>query len=305
MIERHDLPRFLVLAHVVRLGTITAAARELGLSKSVVSEQLTALEARCGLRLLERTTRRLRPTQAGERVLAATAQLQAAMSDLAATVEAERHAPVGTLRVATTLDLGARLVAPVVARLMAEHPGLTVDVHMDDRRTELVAGGFDVAVRLGSPELSERVAIRLAEVREPIVAAPVLVAKLPAIARPRDLAGAPWVRHAALPNADVLTFHGPGAASERAAVTTRARANSGEGVRALLLAGAGVGALPEYLVADELRRGALVTLCPGWIWKQVSLFAEIPSARRKPRRTTLFLDGLRAAIAARTLEARS
>lgn len=120
-----------------------------------------------------------------------------------------------------------------------------------------------------------------------------------------DLAGAPWVRHAALGGSDVMTFHGPGAATDRAAVRPRARASSGEGVRALLLAGAGVGALPEYLIADDVRRGALVVLCPGWIWKQVSLFAELPSARRKPRRTTLFLEALRAALATHALQGAS
>lgn len=98
-----------------------------------------------------------------------------------------------------------------------------------------------------------------------------------------------------------MTFHGPGVA-DRGAVRPRARANSGEGVRALLLSGAGVGALPEYLIADDVRRGALVVLRPGWIWKQVSLFAELASARRKPRRTTLFLKALRAALATHALQ---
>jgi DNA-binding transcriptional LysR family regulator len=300
MIDRHDLPRFLMLSTVARLGTLTAAARELGVSKSVVSEQLRALEAQYGLRLLERTTRCLRPTQAGLRILAATAALEAAAAALSAAIETERGAPVGTLRVATTLDLGPRLVASVAARLAVEHPGVDVDLVMDDRPTDLVAGGFDLAVRLGAPQISERVAIHLADVREPIVAAPGLAERWVA-GRPRDLAGAPWVRHAALATGEVLTFHGPGGESDTVAVRTRARANAGEGVRALLLAGAGFGALPEYLVADDLRRGGLVEVCRGWIWKQVSLFAELPSSRRKPTRVSLFLDALRATLAERGL----
>ncbi len=297
MIQSRDLPAFLVFAEVVRHGSFTAAAKTLGLSKSVVSEQVSALEERCGLRLLERSTRRLRPTQAGEQVLAATAAVEAAARTLAAVVEEHHHAPVGTLRVATTHDLGPRLVAPVAARLVAEHPGLDVDVVADDRPQSLMDGGFDLAVRLGRPRESSHVVVRLGMVSEPIVAAPFLAAPFANAVRPRELVGVPWVRHAVVDQGSVLTFLGPNDEADLVAVTPRARANTGEGVRALLLGGAGFGVLPEHLINDDLRRGALVRLCSPWVWKNVSLFAELPSASRKPRRVQLFLDAVKRVMA--------
>lgn len=300
MVQPRDLPLLMVFAHVTRLGSFTAAARELGLSKSVVSDQVRALEERCGVRLLERSTRRLRPTQIGEQVVAAAASVADAARDLEALLEEHRSAPVGTLRIATTYDLGPRLVVPVAARLAASHPALRIDVASDDSPQDLIAGRFDLAVRLGAPRESGQVVRRLALIPEPIVAAPALADAWAHAARPRELAGAPFARHALLSRGETMTFLGPRGEQEALVVTQRAQANTGEGVRALLLAGVGVGALPEYLIADDLARGALRRLCPGWVWKQVALYAELPSARRKPRRVQLFLDALKAACAALT-----
>jgi DNA-binding transcriptional LysR family regulator len=292
-----DLPLLFTFAAVVRRGSFTAAARDLGLSKSSVSEQVRALEERCGVRLLERSTRSVRSTQAGERVMASAAAVADAALALDAVLEEQRGAPVGTLRVATTQDLGPRLVAPLAARLARQHPGLSVEVVSEDGPSDLVKGGFDLAVRLGVPRAQGRVAIRLAEVPEPIVAAPALAAAYAGARRPRELRGAPWAQHALLAGTEVMTFVGPGGARQEVAVVRRARANTGQGVRALLLHGAGLGVLPEYLVAGDLRRGALVRLCPGWVWKVLTLYVELPSRRQKPRRVQLFLEAIREAVA--------
>lgn len=292
-----ELPLLVAFAAVVRRGSFTAAARELGLAKSTVSEQIRALEERCGVRLLERSTRSVRPTQVGEQVMVTAAAVADAARALDATLEAHRDLPVGVLRVASTQDLGPRLVAPIVARMAAQHPGLRVELVSDDGSRDLVAEGFDLAVRLGAPKLQGRVVVRLARVAEPIVGAPALADAWAQARRPRDLRGAPWVHHSLLAGTEVMTFVGPRAAREEVAVVRRAQANSGEGVRALLLHGAGLGVLPEYFVAEDLRVGALVRVCPEWIWKSVTIYAELPSTRQRPRRVQLFLDALKLAVA--------
>lgn len=298
MIQPRDLPLLAIFASVVRHGSFTAAARELGLSKSMVSEHVQTLEERCGVRLLERSTRRLRTTQIGEQVLATANAVADAARDLDAILEEHRTAPVGTLRIATTHDLGPRLVTPVAARLARQHPSLIIDIVTDDQPHDLIAGRFDLAVRLGAPRDSGQIMRRLAAVTEPIVAAPAVADTLAHVTRPRDLAGAPWVRHALVARGETLTFHGPRAEQEEVTFALRGQANTGEGVRALLLAGVGVGMLPEYLIAEDLARGALRRLCPGWIWKQVSLYVEMPSTRARPRRVQLFLAALKEALAA-------
>jgi molybdate transport repressor ModE-like protein len=297
MIEPRDLPLLAVFAAVVRCGSFTAAARELGLSKSVVSDHVRTLEERCAVRLLERSTRSLRLTQVGEHVLAAAAAVVEATRDIEAVLEEHREAAVGTLRVATTHDLGPRFVAPVAAALVTRHPQLRVDIVADDAPQDLIAGNFDLAVRLGAPRDSGHVMRRLGITTEPIVAAPALADRYLNASRPRDLAGAPWARHALLSRSDVMTFRGPRGEHEEIPIAVRAQANTGDGLRALLLAGVGFGALPEHLVTEDLRRGALVRVCPEWIWKQLTLYAVLPSAKTRPKRVTLFLAALKEALA--------
>jgi DNA-binding transcriptional LysR family regulator len=298
MFQARDLPLFAVFVAVARGGSFTAAGRELGLSKSVVSAHVRTLEKRCGVRLFERSTRRLRLTQIGERLLGVAAKVLEATREVDDILEEQRDAPVGTLRIATTHDLSALFVAPIVARLAAHDRPLRVEIVSDDAPQDLIGGGFDLAVRLGAPQDSELVMRKLRVFAELIVAAPALARKAPA--RPRDLAGAPWVRHTLVSSRELFTFTGPHGEKDEITVSTRAQANTGEGVRALVLGGVGFGALPEYLIAADLKRGALVRVCPGWTWRDVTLYAVLPSAKRVPKRVQLFLGALKDAMPERT-----
>ncbi|MBI5497973.1 MAG: LysR family transcriptional regulator [Deltaproteobacteria bacterium] len=297
MISPRDLPLLASFAAVARRGTFTAAARDLGLAKSVVSDQVRALEERCGARLMERSTRRLRLTQVGEQVLGVAASIEHATRDLDALLEEHRRAPVGTLRIATIHDLGARFVTPVAARLALQHPQLRLDIVADDSPHDLIAEGFDVAIRLGMAADSDLVMRRLGVMVEHVVASPAVADRYAAVHRPRELAGAPWVRHAVASSGETFRFQGPRGEVDEVVVSVRATANSSEGMRGLLRAGVGLACLPDDLVDDELRRGALVKLCPEWVWQRVTLYALLPSARRQPRRVELFLAALKEALA--------
>jgi DNA-binding transcriptional LysR family regulator len=300
MFKARDLPLLSVFAAVAKTGSFTAAGQELGLSKSVVSAHVRTLEKRCAVRLFERSTRRLRLTQTGERLLEVAATVTAATRDVDDILEEQRDTPVGTLRIATTHDLGALFVAPLVARLAAAHRQLRAEIVSDDGPQDLIGGNFDLAIRLGAPKDSELVMRRLKVYAEPIVAAPSLAKK--SVARPRDLAGAPWVRHTLVSKRETFTFRGPHGEADEIVVATRAQANTGDGVRALVLGGVGFAVLPEYQIASDLRRGALVRVCPGWIWREVTLYAVLPSTKRAPKRVELFLGALKDAILERTHE---
>jgi DNA-binding transcriptional LysR family regulator len=295
MLGPRDLPLLGVFAAVVRKGSFTAAARDLGVSKSVVSDRVRTLEDRLDVRLLERSTRRLRPTQVGEEVLSVALGVLDATGEVERIVENHRDAPVGTLRVGTTHDLAPRLVVPVAARIAARHPNVTVEIVADDAQHDLIAAGFDVGVRLGTPRSSGYGFRRLGVVPEIVTAAPELAARR-AVSRPSDLAEAPWTRHTLLPRADVIELRGPRGEREKVAVRVRAGANTGDGVRGLVRGGVGFGLLPMHLAADDLASGALVQVCKGWVARQISIFAVVPSARRQPRRTELFLAALKEAI---------
>jgi DNA-binding transcriptional LysR family regulator len=283
-----DLPLLAVFAAVARQRSITGAARELGLSKSVISEQLRALEEKCGARVLERSSRHVELTQLGEQLLAVSATLADASRAVDAILDEHRDGIAGTLRIATTHDLGTRVVAPALGLVVTNHPELRSEMVTDDMPHDLIGERFDLAVRLGAPKDSQLVMRKLCSFEEPIVAAPALAAKYKRATRPSDLAGAPWVKHALVQRIDSWIFRGPRRERDEIEVAIRGSANTGDGVRALLVAGVGCGVLPEYQLADDIKRGALVELCRGWSWKSVSLYALLPS-RKPPRRVELFI----------------
>lgn len=295
MLSIRDLPLLAAYAAVVRNGSFTGAARELKVSKSVVSEQVRRLEALVATRLLERNTRSVRVTEPGAPVLAYAQLVERELETLTARLEDEGKAPRGTLRVTTTYDLGHLLVAPAAAALTARHPALHFDIDTSDTARDLIEGRFDVAIRLGSVRASSLVARRLAEVTEPIVAAPTLAARYGQATRPRELRDAPWVRHS-LVSGSAFRFTGPRGQHDEITVDVRAQANSGNTVRALIASGAGLGVLPRFMIEDDLAAGRLLQLCPGWSWKTVTLFALYAGGKHRRSSVDVFVREVQARV---------
>jgi DNA-binding transcriptional LysR family regulator len=288
VIEARDLPLLPVFAAVVRHGSFTAAARELGLAKSVVSQHLRTLEERCGVRLIERTTRHLRVTQVGEQVLEAATSVIDAVHTIEQVLDAHTGSPTGTLRVTAPHDLGASIVTPIAARLASEYPALRLDLVFDDAQRDLVAERFDLALRLGPLRDSGWVVRRLGVEPEVIVGSPALPMAVLAAARPLALCDAPWLAHALLELRKVWTFRNDDGASEEISVTPRAVVNAADAIRSLVLAGAGLAVLPLHMVAADIAAGRLKRVCSGWFRRKISLQALLPT-RHIPPRARLFL----------------
>ena len=295
MIAPRDLPLLPIFVAVADLGSFTAAGRQLGLAKSVVSHHVRTLEERCGVRLMERSTRSLRLTQVGEQVLDAAKEALSSVRSLEQVVEGHRSAPTGTLRVTVPHDPSlSAMIAPIAAALTRRHEALKVDLLFDDRVHDLVQEGFDIAVRLGSVRESSYVVRRLGSEPEIIVASPAAVDDLGDVGTPRDLAGARWVIHSALPLRSSWTFRSPRGDRVQVGVKVVATTNTVVASRDLLLAGAGFGLLPLHVVRDDLAAGRLLRLCPGWVSRKLTLHALLPT-RRSPPRVRVFLDHLAAA----------
>ncbi len=296
MVTATDGPLLAVFAVVVRHGSFSAAARELKLSKSVISARVGLLEERCGARLLERTTRRMRITDAGAEVLEAATRVSDALAQLSRSLDTRQSEPSGVLRVSTTIDLASLLVAPTVARFVGAYPKVRVEILASDVSRDLLEDRVDLALRLGAPKATSFVARKLAVLAEPIVASPALAVAYRRVTRPRELAGAPWVRHSLLSGAS-MRFLGPGGATDELTPTIRAEANAGTTVVSLLLSGAGLGVMPEHALREHVHEGRLVVLGPGWTWKRVTLYALTPSGPSRSPIVAAFLAGLRAQLA--------
>ena len=183
-----NLNRLVVFAAVVETGSITAAAKRLNLAKTMVSSHMQKLEAELGVGLLVRTTRRMQLTQAGDDFYQACRQILAATEEALAQATSNTEQLRGRLRLATSIDFGAAVVAPLAAELRLVHPELQIEILASDQKVDLVAEGVDLAIRMGRLADSSHKAALIGHFAEWLVAPPELFAKgLPA--HPRELEG--------------------------------------------------------------------------------------------------------------------
>lgn len=251
-------------ATVVDAKGFAAAARRLGLSKASVSRLVQRLEDRLGVRLLNRTTRRLSLTEAGRtfydgahRMLAEAASAEAAVTQLAAR-------PTGTLRLSVPMSFGSRHLGPVLADFLTLCPELGLDVVLGDRLVDLVEEGFDAALRIGALGGSNVVARRLCRVRRVVAASPAYLAAHGTPATPADLAGHDCLHYSYYAGGRTWRFRDRSGREQSVEIRSRVEMNNGDGLAALAEAGQGLCHLPTFIIAEALKSGRLEALLPGW-----------------------------------------
>lgn len=281
-----------VFVAVVDAGGFSAAASRLGVTKSAVSRRVAELEDRLGARLLNRTTRRLSVTEAGALFHERAAGVLAALQEAEAEASDANGAPGGTLRLAAPVSFGVGHVAPTVAAFMTRHPRIDVEMDLNDRFVDLVEEGFDVAVRVGRLADSGLIARKLAPVRRFVCASPAYVERRGAPRTADDLKDHDGLAYANLAPADNWRLRGPDGRVASPRVACRLRANNGEALVAAAAAGLGVVVLPDFLVAEELRAGRLVTLLDDHEAPPVDVFVVYPHARHLSSKVRLFVDFL-------------
>ena len=278
---------------VAELASFTAAAAALGISRTVASDRVMQLEARLGVKLLNRTTRRVSLTEAG------LAYLDRARQALATLEEAEQEAstltgrPRGVLRVNAPVTFGARHVAPAVASFLAVHPELGVELTLADRRGNLLEEQVDVAVRIGRLEDSSLVARRLAPCRSIVCAAPAYLAARGMPEHPADLVKHDCLSYAYAAAGDLWRFERDGQ-QENVRVGSRIWSNNGEALAYAAIAGLGIALKPTFIVGEALRDGRLVPVLPGWSVPPLGVHAVWPPSRYLPFKTRAFIDHLAA-----------
>ena len=244
---------------VAETGGFTAAGRTLGRTTSAVSKQIQSLEARLGVRLLHRTTRRVSLTEIG---IAFRDRVQGVLNDLdeAETAVAQLHEePRGLLRVSVPTDFGRLHLADTLARFALRHADIRLEVDFSDRFVDVVEDGFDIVIRIANLADSTLVARRMGPCRRVLCAAPAYLEANGHPAHPSELSG-----HSVIGYAHEQTrgwrFRGTEQEEKTVSVSPRHRANNGEMIRSMLLRGMGIALLPTFLVGDDLRAGRLKTL---------------------------------------------
>ncbi|MCB9762980.1 MAG: LysR family transcriptional regulator [Alphaproteobacteria bacterium] len=282
-------------ARVADRGSLTAAARDLKVGQSTVSKWLAALEEEAGVPLVDRTTRRLRVTEAGQTLLGHARTLVEGWDDALAEVQAQAHRVAGPLRVSLPVVFGTRHVVPHLGPFLAQHPRLDLTLRFSDRYVDLLEQEVHVALRVGVAVPSTLRARRLGGTPRRLVAAPRALKRLGAPGHPRDLAGVEALLHTGVSRA-VWTLH-RGEETVRVDVGGRVRADNSEALRQLAVAGQGVALLAAWLVDEDIAAGRLVPLLEDWAAPEAPIRALLPPSRHVPGRVRAFLDHLEAAWA--------
>ncbi|AOK09977.1 LysR family transcriptional regulator [Burkholderia vietnamiensis] len=286
-----DLPALETFARIVSAGSLSAAARELDLSLSVVSKRLAHLESRLGVRLLHRTTRQQTLTDDGAqfhaqvlRILAEIERAETLMSDRRGTVN-------GMLRVTAPGELGRVRIVPLVAAFQRQHPALTVQLMLTDTIVDLLAQDIDVAVRIGSLADSTMIARELAPNHRVLCAAPSYVATHGLPAHPADLRAHRCIVLGDQPRTE-WRFDGANG-SVAVDVTAALLTNDGGAARSFALEGAGIALKSIWDVDADFDAGTLVRVLPAFAAPAAPLHAVYPGGRHVPLRVRAFVEFLR------------
>lgn len=285
-----DLRRMAIFSHVVETRSFSAAARRLGIARSAVSRHIALLERSVGVRLLNRTTRSLSLTDAGEAYYASCARIVAEAEEATRQIARLGNEPKGTLKVAGPVAFGAQL-AHTVAAFARRHPALKIELLLDDRVIDMVDAGIDVSIRIGWLDDSSFVARRLGDSPRLLCASPGYLERHGRPTTPAQLADHAWIIFTLLPTPYQWTF----VRNQRRStlhVKGRIKTDSALAVRTFLLAGAGIAALSRFLVGDDLRAGRLEHLLPDYDCGGAGVYAVYQDRRYQQAKIRLFIDFL-------------
>ena len=297
-----NLDAIAVFVKVVQAGSFTQAAKLLNMPNSTVSAKVAALEKSLGVTLLQRTTRSLHLTQAGEvyfcRCLRALEELQAAENELAA----DRGAPKGVLRLTAPVELGRSVLPPVLDVLMKRHPAIEIDLVITNRLADLVAENIDVAVRAGPLKNSGLIARRFSLGQFGLWASPGYLKKHSAPRNPDELNDHQCLRFAPFTGRNLQLSNG----RERAQVALAGRitADDFETLRALAVLGWGIALLPSFLCAEEAKERKLVAVLPDWRGESVTISIVYPAQRFVSPKIRAFITAAEELWTAKNAEAK-
>lgn len=288
-----DLNEIAVFSCVAEEGSVTRAARRLGLPKSTVSRKLSALEERLRARLLHRSPRRVELTDAGRALHEEARTALAQINDAAGRVADHGEALKGKVKVAIPADFGAAVLSELLCEFAHRYPEILVEAELSERKVDLVHEGFDFAIRVGSIGNPALIARQVGAVRGYLVTTPEYQRLHGSPRTPEELPAHRYLEFV-LPThtAGLLRLHGPGATMHDVRVGTVFRANSLLVIREAALRGLGIARLPTYLTRRFVASGQLVRVLPDYWTSELPIHVVHTGRRLLPARVKLLMDFL-------------
>ena len=286
-----DFEALAIFAKVAECRSFANAAVELRLSKATVSKAVARIEARLGARLIIRTARRFELTDAGRQLVGRAAHILAEGEAAEDSTQAQARTPRGSIRLAAPMSFGTSHVAPLLPEFLAAFPEISIDLHLGDAMTDVIGGGFDAAIRIAVQPGASLVVQRLCEMPRYLVGAPAYLEKHGRPKHPLQLAQHRCISYSYAMTAEVWRFaKGNRTASVRPSGPLGV--NNGDAMMPALIAGTGLGILPEFLLREALDSHRLERLLPDWSIPMGAVYWVTPPEGPLPKRVEVLGDYL-------------
>ncbi|MEL6952636.1 MAG: LysR family transcriptional regulator [Pseudomonadota bacterium] len=279
-------------ATVVDQGGFTDAAKKMGISKSAVSKHVSSLESRLGARLLNRTTRRVSPTEIGLAYYDRARRVLNDAGEADALVTAMQSAPSGMLRVSVATDFGVNHLSPVLGEFLHSYPDITVNMVLNNRYVELISEGFDLAIRVGELEDSSLRARKLCETNKRMIAAPAYFDQYGQPQKIDDLNEHKLLHYSNQASGNVWKVTAPSGEKRQVRTAGSLTVNDGQSLLNAAIGGLGIAYLPSFLYAEPMRQGQLVDAIPELPMEVQGIYAIYPPGRYTQPKVRAFIDFL-------------
>jgi len=285
-----DFEGLAMFAKVAEEGSFAAAARAMGVSVATVSRGVARLEDRLGARVFNRTSRQLALTEFGRTLCERAGDIYRLAEAAEGAARELSVQPRGLVRLAVPMSFGLRWVAPLMPGFFRRFPEVSVDLHLADSTVDLVADGFDAALRIAALPDSSLVARRLCAVTQYVVASPAYLEREGRPAHPRDLAERPCMSYAYRARSDVWRFTNEAGEEEPVMPNGPLRVTNADALLPMLLDGMALAELPEFIAGEYLADGRLEAVLTDWSLTKGGLYFVTPSARARPAKVGALSD---------------
>ena len=284
---------------VVEKSGFAAAARDMGLSRSVVNKAVIQLENDLGTQLLQRSTRRVTPTETGLAFYDRARQILGDVEEAMSSVRDLGEHPTGNLRINAPMSFGTQHLAPVVAEFMAAHPDVHIELLLNDRFVDAIEEGFDVTLRIAEPSyVTSLITREIVGVRRVLCASPEYVARAGEPASPRELKAHRCLQYGYSGVASQWRLHGPDG-DKPYGIHCVMWSNNGDVLKAAARNGQGIALLPTFIVGEDLQAGTLRSVLTEYVPGDLIMAAVYPRHRHLSAKVRLFVDALEARFAGR------
>lgn len=284
-----DINDMILFAEVAKAGGFTKASEVLAKPKSSISHHIAKLESELGVRLLERTTRKIRLTEAGALLLEHCNRIIEEVEAATDRVEMLSRGPKGLLRISASFSVGRQLLGPIANKYLQEHPDTQIQLQLSNQRINLVDEGFDLAIRVGTLEKSNLIAKRIGGSYLVFCASPEYLSRITPPKTPSELNDLDVLHMSERGFPTTLRLQGPDG-MESCPVILRGVINDFHLLKQMVLDGAGIAILPSYMCQNELQEKKLVVILPEWTAPEVDFHAIYPSRHGVTPKVRAFLD---------------